>query len=829
MGKGRGTMRKNSLGLVGAVALVAIAAGLGLGAVAATPAMAADWNGTQPMHRLYNPNSGEHFYTASNPERDMLVRLGWRSEGEGWVAPVKSTTPVYRLYNPNAGDHHYTMSRGEHDALVKVGWRDEGIGWYSSDSKAVPLYRQYNPNAKAGAHNYTTSKAESDYLVRVGWNYEGIGWYGVDKDAQRGPLADAYDPKPANLNVALRFSVDARSAIANASELPEGTTFSWAKAPDTSSEGAVSGTVTVTYPDGSTDAVRVTVNVARTEAQKKAEEAQKAADAAKADAKAKDAATAQAKASLDVAQSNATNAKTKLDEAQSAKDAADHAVTDAKSKLDKAASDKAVADQTVTSSKSKLDKAASDKSTADQVSKDAKSKLDQAQSAADNAAADAKAKSDAVQSAKDTLDAAQKAYDDATRPNSEDVAQFLDSISNGKYSEWAAQTYYDISDTSITNKANGSNMTYDNFLAALDLIDHLNQYRTTHGLDALTVSGYEMAGQMLECDLVDDGVITYHTSFWEYSQFKDLAWGYANHVNGKGYDAVDAWLSERDTFKKDAENYANNGYKVADGKYTPASDEYKKDLAAVDWSSEPSIGTFYDKYVFSIDAYVTAYRGATHEYGHWTSLTDAGAKYIGMGYSTSHPRYGTAEAAAGHTDDEDGDVTGTTDYFRTLVAEAKANKAATVDPSLKTALDNAQVAYDSAKSELDASNATLATAKTNLSTAQSAYDKAASDSKAKATALSTAQSAYDAAVKDAQSKATALTTAQSAYDTAVKDAATKATALTDAQSASDTAKSALDKAQKAYDEAKAASDAADATAKDAQAKADEAKKAAGGF
>jgi Rib/alpha/Esp surface antigen-like repeat protein len=812
-------------------AVVAIAAGLGFGAVGVGPtaAVAKDSAETEPMYRLYNPNSGEHFYTASGGERDHLVRVGWRSEGTGWTAPAKSATPVYRLYNPNAGDHHYTMSRGEHDALVKVGWRDEGIGWYSSDSGVVPLYRQYNPNAKAGAHNYTTSKAESDYLVRVGWNYEGIGWYGVDKDAQRGPLADAYDPKPANLTVALRFSVDARSAIANASELPDGTTFLWAKAPDTSSEGAVSGTVTVTYPDGSTDAVRVTVNVARTEAQKKAEGAQKAADAAKADAKAKDAATAQAKVSLDAAQSNATNAKTKLDEAQSAKDAADHAVADAKSKLDKAASDKAVADQTVTSSKSKLDKAASDKSAADQASKDAKSKLDQAQSAADNAAADAKAKSNAVQSAKDTLDAAQKAYDDATKPNSEDVAQFLDSISNGKYSEWAAKTYYSLSDESVTNKANGSNMTYDNFLAALDLIDHLNQYRTTHGLDAFTVSGYEMAGQMLECDLVDDGTLSYHTNFWGKAWFKDLAWGYDNYVNGKGYDAVDGWLSERDDFKGDAEAYATNGYKVADGTYTPASDEYKAALAAVDWSSEPSIHAFYDKYFEYVDAYLWAYRGAPHEYGHWASLTSMSAKYIGMGYSTSDPHWGTAEAAAGHTDPADGDVTGTTDYFRDLVDKAKASKAATVDPSLKTALDDAQAAYDSAKSELDASNATLATAKTNLSTAQSAYDKAASDSKAKATALSTAQSAYDAAVKDAQSKATAVTNAQSAYNAAVSDAQSTGASLAKAQSDYDAAKSKLDKAQSAYSAAKAASDAADATAQDAQAKADEAKKAAGGF
>lgn len=36
------------------------------------------------MHRLYNPNSGEHFYTANTKKRDALVSRGWREEGIGW-------------------------------------------------------------------------------------------------------------------------------------------------------------------------------------------------------------------------------------------------------------------------------------------------------------------------------------------------------------------------------------------------------------------------------------------------------------------------------------------------------------------------------------------------------------------------------------------------------------------------------------------------------------------------------------------------------------------------------------------------------------------------
>ncbi|MCI1306038.1 MAG: hypothetical protein LKG40_07460 [Lachnospiraceae bacterium] len=131
------------------------------------------------MHRLYNPNSGEHFYTASEDEKNSLVKVGWNYEGVGWYAPKSSSTPVYRLYNPNAGDHHYTTSTDERDMLIKAGWNDEGTGWYSSDAQTVPLYRQYNPNAVAGAHNFTKSEDENNHLVSVGWISEGISWYGV--------------------------------------------------------------------------------------------------------------------------------------------------------------------------------------------------------------------------------------------------------------------------------------------------------------------------------------------------------------------------------------------------------------------------------------------------------------------------------------------------------------------------------------------------------------------------------------------------------------------------------------------------------------------------
>ena len=133
------------------------------------------------MVRLYNPNSGEHFYTADEAEKADLIKRGWKDEGLGWIAPDKTDSPVYRLYNPNAGDHHYTMNTEERDALKSLGWKDEGIGWYSMEEEiGVPVYRSYNPNAaKAGAHHYTSSIAEHNQLSIFGWKDEGVAWYGI--------------------------------------------------------------------------------------------------------------------------------------------------------------------------------------------------------------------------------------------------------------------------------------------------------------------------------------------------------------------------------------------------------------------------------------------------------------------------------------------------------------------------------------------------------------------------------------------------------------------------------------------------------------------------
>ena len=117
-----------SRGMFGVVAAVATAVLCGTLLMTVSPAAAQADETYQEMYRLYNPYSGEHFYTADAQERDNVIAAGWNDEGLGWYAPAKSEYPVYRLYNAFGGEHHYTLSADEKDSLIKAGWNDEGTG-----------------------------------------------------------------------------------------------------------------------------------------------------------------------------------------------------------------------------------------------------------------------------------------------------------------------------------------------------------------------------------------------------------------------------------------------------------------------------------------------------------------------------------------------------------------------------------------------------------------------------------------------------------------------------------------------------------------------------
>lgn len=95
------------------------------------------------------------------------------------------------------GEHHYTLSAHERDVLVSVGWRDEGTGWYSDTLQRTAVYREYNPNAFSCNHNFTTGKHEHDTLISYGWRNENIGFYAIKEGKTIPYVKPAPKPKPA--------------------------------------------------------------------------------------------------------------------------------------------------------------------------------------------------------------------------------------------------------------------------------------------------------------------------------------------------------------------------------------------------------------------------------------------------------------------------------------------------------------------------------------------------------------------------------------------------------------------------------------------------------
>lgn len=134
------------------------------------------------VYRAYNPWTGEHLFTESEDEYQMLVQAGWNGEGKAWDAPAIGAVPVYRLYNPwlTAGTHLYTTSWDEYEELFAMGWYQEGIAFYSvpEDTQgSMPILRLYNPYN--GDHHFTANLEERDQLVSLGWRSEGTAFRGI--------------------------------------------------------------------------------------------------------------------------------------------------------------------------------------------------------------------------------------------------------------------------------------------------------------------------------------------------------------------------------------------------------------------------------------------------------------------------------------------------------------------------------------------------------------------------------------------------------------------------------------------------------------------------
>ena len=208
----------------------------------------------------------------------------------GWAAPVDTSTPgttsgtivvtypdgstdqvtVDVIVNENATNTElYTAQGGVvNKPYGQTATNDEVIGVVTTDAPAekiqsivavdaIPTTGQNQPvNVKV-----TYVDGTNDTVI-VTVNY--------------GLATDAYDPAGQAITVDKGSQPNAADGIANKADLPANTTYGWAAPVDTSTPGTTSGTIVVTYPDGSTDQVTVDVivNDNRTDAEKYTPEGQ---------------------------------------------------------------------------------------------------------------------------------------------------------------------------------------------------------------------------------------------------------------------------------------------------------------------------------------------------------------------------------------------------------------------------------------------------------------------------------------------------------------------------------------------------------------------------
>ncbi|MCB2187325.1 MAG: VCBS repeat-containing protein [Deltaproteobacteria bacterium] len=142
------------------------------------------------MYRAYNPYLLYHFFTTRASEFTNAVAAGYQNESSDpaklfYVSQdqVPGTVALHRLYNPNSGRHYYTKNNAERDALVAAGWnfeRDEGYLFTAASvapADTVEVFRLYHP--VIGTHLYTKFASEAAWVVAnlPPWEQQtSLGW-----------------------------------------------------------------------------------------------------------------------------------------------------------------------------------------------------------------------------------------------------------------------------------------------------------------------------------------------------------------------------------------------------------------------------------------------------------------------------------------------------------------------------------------------------------------------------------------------------------------------------------------------------------------------------
>lgn len=150
-------------------------------------------------YRFFNTQTGAHFYTINEVERDQVIATlpQFRYEGPAFTVsatPQEGLLPVYRFLNTTTGVHLYTISEAEkaHIEATLPQFQLEGVAYHASAVGGVgfkPLYRFYRQDR--GFHFYSADHTERDTIIDTlcAYRYEGTSYYVLDAAATTEPPA----------------------------------------------------------------------------------------------------------------------------------------------------------------------------------------------------------------------------------------------------------------------------------------------------------------------------------------------------------------------------------------------------------------------------------------------------------------------------------------------------------------------------------------------------------------------------------------------------------------------------------------------------------------
>ncbi len=156
---------------------------------------AAGWQSRFSVYRFFNTQTETHFFTMDYDERNTVItNYPWFNyEGRAWFAYSPDnyppdTRPIYRFYNTETGSHFFTIDENEKNTIINnyKWYRYENIAYYAYPAmdgypaEASPVHRFFN--TQTGAHFFTIDSDEAATIIdNYAWyRYEGISWYAFE-------------------------------------------------------------------------------------------------------------------------------------------------------------------------------------------------------------------------------------------------------------------------------------------------------------------------------------------------------------------------------------------------------------------------------------------------------------------------------------------------------------------------------------------------------------------------------------------------------------------------------------------------------------------------